>query len=330
MSNLDITSSGTYTVADGNRVKIDIPGGGDVTLQAPAGDDNVDKLTIGFEDNDNQSDVVTIDLSTFDEDGLHIHVRDYDPSHQIILLGGTITGVDPNNSSKLTFTYVGEDGQTYTGVLHLKDGGEKDFTDPNSPIIICFSKGSMILTDKGEVPIENLKAGDMILTRDCGLQPICWVGSRQLDSIDLALNPNLFPIRISKGALGPNIPTRDLWVSPQHRINLGGAASQLLFGIDDVLVAAKHLINGTTIISDTSVSEVTYFHILFDRHQIMYSGGCQSESLHSGEMAITALGQQAADDVFALFPELAEQSSRNSPTTLPVLNAYEARAMLAY
>ncbi len=329
MANINITSSGTYEMGDGDKAKIDISGGGTVTLQAAAGDDNVDKITIEFEDNDSQGDVVTVDLSTFDEDDLHIDIKDYDPSDQIILQGATITGVDPTDSSKLTFTYIGEDGSTYTGYAHLKDSGENDFTDPASPIIICFAKGTLIRTQEGEVPVEELAVGDFVITRDCGPQQIRWIGSRQLDSVDLAQQPDLYPIRIDRGALGEGKPSRVLVVSPQHRFSMGSPATQLLFGQEDVLVSAKHLVNEMTIRRDVTVAEVTYFHILFDSHQIVFSNGSPSESLHTGDMALSALDQETLSEILSLFPELAEKTPRGLQTVHPVLKAYEAQVMLA-
>lgn len=330
MANINISSNGTYTVGDGDKAKIDISGGGNVTLVAPSGNDNVDKFTIEFENNDGQSDVVTVDLSTFDEDDLHIDIKDYDSSDEVVLQGATITGVDPGDSSKLNFTYVGENGNTYSGYIHLKDSGEKNFTDPTSPIIICFCNGSLILTDRGQVPVETLVAGDLLITRDCGLQPILWIGSRKLDSIDLAQCKKMFPVCIRKGALGWNTPTQDLSVSPQHRFCLGGESSQLMFGQEKVLVAAKHMVNGVTIIQDKSVCEVTYFHILLAEHHIIYGNGSPSESLHLSDMAHMAQDQDTFGENSMLFPELADLSDRHNVTALPVLKAYEAKVMMAY
>jgi len=329
VANINITSPGTYEVGDGDKAKIKDPGG-DVTLVAPTGDDNVDKITIEFEKNDGIADKVIIDLSTFDEDGLHIDVKEYDPSDEIVLLGATITGVDPSDSSHLEFTYVGEDGSTYTGYIHLKDKGEKDWTDPDSPIIICFAKDTQILTDHGKVAVQDLRVGDLVVTKDNGTQPIRWIGSRTLEAFYLATHPNLRPVRIKAKALGQHLPCEDLVVSPQHRMLVGGAMAQLLFGCDEVLIAAKHLINDHSIGVDHKMTKVTYFHILFDSHQVVFANDAPSESLFPSDMAISALDQIARAEVVELFPNLDDQTKTSPQTALPVLESYEARVLQAF
>jgi|LGOV01.1.fsa_nt_gb hypothetical protein len=335
---VEITLNDTYTlgdVADKEIFLLNVTGGADVIFVAPADPSSFTKIKIDYGGDDGVSDKATIDLSTFgpeDKNGnpkdLHVDIYNYDPTDQIYLEGAYDFVVDPGDSSKFTFKFIGSDGITeYSGFAHLKDDGEKDWNNPDQPINICFVKGTLILTANGEVPVEDLKAGDQIVTKDCGLQPVRWIGSRQLDSIDLALNPEFAPICIKKGAIDGEKPSRDLSVSPQHRICVSGWKSQLLFGLDTVLVAAKHLVNGKTIIQDTSASEVCYFHILFDRHQIIYSNGSPTESLHTGDVALSALDQSAFEEILTLFPELVDKTSAPRSTVLPVLKAYEARAM---
>lgn len=284
---------------------------------------------------DGISNTVFIDLSTFgplkngSPDRLHIDVYNYDPSDKIILQGAYdfVQIAGGGGGSEWQFTFTGLDNLIYSGMIHLKDDGETNWNDANLPINICFVKGTLILTAQGEIPVEDLKVSDQIVTKDFVLQPIRWIGSRQLDSIDLTLNPEFAPICITKGAIYGENTSRDLSASPQHRICVGGWKSELLFGLDTVLVAAKHLVNGKTITVDTSASEVCYYHILFDEHQIIYSNGYPSESLHTGDVALSALDQTALDEIFALFPELADKTVTSRSTILPVLKAYEVRAM---
>jgi len=327
---VEITTDGTYTVeavANKEIFLINVPGGSDVTLVGPAGGNPVDKIKIDYGGDDGVSDKVTVDLSTFNGN-LHIDLYNYDSSDLIALGGDRTFGAINGEGGKWNLTYVGADGNVYTAYLHLKDSGEKDWNNPAQPINVCFVKGTLILTENGEVPVEHLKTGDRIVTKDSGLQTIRWIGSRRLDSIDLALNPDFAPICIKKGAIDGEQPSYDLSVSPQHRICVSGWKLQVLFGLDTVLVAAKHLVNGETIVQDTSVSEVSYFHILLDGHQIIYSNGSPTESLHTGDVALSALDQASIDEIFALFPELADKSSQTRSTILTVLKAYEAKAML--
>ncbi|WP_353143118.1 Hint domain-containing protein, partial [Paracoccus sp. (in: a-proteobacteria)] len=83
---------------------------------------------------------------------------------------------------------------------------------------MCFIAGTLILTADGEVPIEQIGVGDLVQTRDNGLQPVRWIGSQKLGAAELAAMPKLQPIRVKAGALGPDAPRQDLLVSPQHRV----------------------------------------------------------------------------------------------------------------
>jgi hypothetical protein len=119
------------------------------------------------------------------------------------------------------------------------------------------------------------------------------------------------------------MPTRDLVVSPMHRVLLGGASTQLLFGQDEVLCPAGHLVNGRTILSEPA-PEVEYFHLLFDRHQIVFSLNCASESFYPGGVGLDAFDAAARDEVFALFPELRSLPGRYGSVAREVLKRHEA------
>ncbi len=110
-------------------------------------------------------------------------------------------------------------------------------------VIPCFTPGSLIATPKGERPVEDLKIGDKIITRDNGIQEIRWIGTKSLDWRALGTQPHLKPVLIRKGALGHGLPERDMLVSPNHRVLVANDQTQLYFEEREVLVAAKHLVN---------------------------------------------------------------------------------------
>ncbi len=170
---------------------------------------------------------------------------------------------------------------------------------------ICFVQGSFIATGNGEIPIENLKVGDLIQTLDHGLQPLRWIGRRHLSAVDLAENENMRPIRIHKDVIGAGNGAGDLVVSPQHRILIASKVVQRMFDKKEVLVAAKQLlaIDGVDIAYDFEV--VTYFHILFDQHEIVFANGCPSESLYLGKEALNSLSADGRKEICKLFPEVA-------------------------
>ncbi|MEM7243178.1 MAG: Hint domain-containing protein, partial [Pseudomonadota bacterium] len=140
---------------------------------------------------------------------------------------------------------------------------------------ICFADGTQIETDKCAVAVEDLEEGMLVRTRDNGFQPIRWVGSSTRVG-----KGKLAPIRIAAGTLGN---TRDLRVSPQHRMLLEGWQAELLYGEAEVLAPAKSLVNDQTIRIE-ECDEVEYFHILFDTHEVIFAEGAPSESFHPAEM----------------------------------------------
>lgn len=179
--------------------------------------------------------------------------------------------------------------------------------------IMCFVRGTLIETADGVRPVEDLRQGDLIVTCDNGLQPLRWIGSRTLASADLDAAPWLRPIRITEGALAPNVPSLDLLVSPQHRVLIRSRIAHVMFGAAEVLVAAKQIcnINGIRIAQD--IEEVEYFHMLFDRHEIVLSNGAETESLYTGPEALKSVGATALEEIIAIFPELRNCSGRPVP-----------------
>ncbi|RMC30324.1 hemolysin [Paracoccus alkanivorans] len=189
----------------------------------------------------------------------------------------------------------------------------------NETFAACFAPGTLIATREGERAVETLAVGDLVYTRDCGLQRIRWIGSRLFTAEDLRSSPNLRPIRIRKGSLGKDIPSRDLVVSPQHRILLRNRVAKRMFGGAEVLVAAKHLmeIHGVSLAED--MEEVEYFHIMFGRHQLVYSNGAETESMYAGKMAMKAVPREQAEEIFAIFPELRDVTMKDFPAPARLL-----------
>ncbi len=187
-------------------------------------------------------------------------------------------------------------------------------TDPEP---LCFTAGTMIDTPDGPRAVETLRAGDMVTTRDGGARPLAWTGTRTMTVADRHA-----PVRIAANALGEH---GELVVSPQHRILLADWRADLLFGAADVLVAAKHLVNGDTI-CQLPGGEVTYVHICFDAHEIVFANGLAAESFHVGAHALDTLEEAAREEILEIFPELAAESG-GAVTARPVLKAHEARLL---
>lgn len=202
-------------------------------------------------------------------------------------------------------------GQTITVSADVTSIVGTSRTGTDAAIVICFVQGTLITTADGDVPVEDLKVGDLVQTLDSGLQPLRWVGQRHLDARELTENANLRPIRIRKDVVSAGKGVGDLVVSPQHRILIASKVAQRMFGNTEVLVAAKQLlaIEGVEIAND--FKGVTYFHILFDQHEIVYANGVLSESLYLGREAQRSLTPAGREEIHALFPKV------TSPTFMP-------------
>ena len=195
---------------------------------------------------------------------------------------------------------------------------DQDVTPTQMEAIPCFTPGTLIETALGPQPVETLREGDLVHTMDHGPQPIRWIGQRRVMGVGA-----FAPIRFDRGAIGN---ARPLLVSPQHRMLMTGWRAELHFGQPEVLVAAKHLVNGTTIRVEPR-RDVTYLHLLFDAHEILWAEGVATESLHPGAGLIEADAELRAE-LTALFPELAG-CSVPWPTARPVLRGYETPVVAA-
>lgn len=194
-------------------------------------------------------------------------------------------------------------------------------TLPAAPV--CFTTGTLILTEHGEVPVEDLAAGDLVVTSGGGLAPIRWVGKRTMN----AAGP-FAPVCIAKGALGN---ARDLLVSPEHRMVITDTRATLLFAEDEVLVPAKGLIDSDRIYRSLG-GEITYFHILLDAHEIIFAEGAPTESLFlgGGLASLSGMTKAGIAEVLALFPELEGGLSESGKVARPVLNMAEAKLLASW
>jgi hypothetical protein len=182
----------------------------------------------------------------------------------------------------------------------------------------------MIDTPMGLRRVESLRPGDLVLTRDCGAQPIRWVGRREMSRSDLVRNPALRPVVLTAGALGPDLPNRDMMVSPQHRILFDGPRCQLLFGETEVLVPALQLCGRRGV--GRSTAATAYIHLMFDCHQIIRSDGVWTESFQPGDHSLGAIDAGQRDELLMLFPHLAQGGTY--PAAHASLRLHEARVLL--
>ncbi len=223
---------------------------------------------------------------------------------------GTLTVLADGDLESVIFSYTAENG---AGI------SDSAFVTVNQ--VPCFVEGTKVKTPEGEVAVEHLQVGNLVLTKDDGAQPLRWIGSRTV-----AAAGSFAPIHIRRGTFGEH---GDLWVSPLHRVLVRDPMSELLFAEAEVLVAAKELVDGKNV-RQVEGGEVTYVHLLFDRHQILWSEGLETESFLPGPQIVHALEQDVMNEICTLFPELdPETGAGYGPAARQTLRQYEASLLSA-
>ncbi len=226
----------------------------------------------------------------------------------------------------MTSTQIGSTGNNTNQSVQVDENDNWVAGSINEGTIPCFLVGTMIATKRGEIAVEDLRPGDMVVVRDGGFAPLRWIGSVRANARDEWMESNA-PVCIPRGAIGRNTPARDLYVSPNHRIWMSDASFEMFFAEREVLIPAKHLVGWKGIKQVSYVPEPEYFHLLFDTHQIILSDGMLTESFHPGEVTMDQFEHEARDELLRLFPDLINLASY-SDTARRCLKSYEVPVAL--
>ncbi len=212
---------------------------------------------------------------------------------------------------------------TYTtpesGSVTLSDGTIVTFSNIEN-VFICFTEGARVATPRGERAIDTLAPGDWVLTRDHGPQRLRWIGASSVAGTGRSA-----PIRFDPGTFGNSRP---FLVSPQHRMLYVGCDATLYFDQPEVMVPAKHLVNGGSI-RQVQRETVRYYHLMFDRHEVICADGAWSESFHPGTEGLATLDAPTRETLFGAFPDLRADPRRYGDTARTVLRGWEARVLRA-
>lgn len=195
--------------------------------------------------------------------------------------------------------------------------------------VICFTPGTRIRTERGEVPVEEIAEGDRVQTKDNGLQQVLWKGEKRISGARLYALPELRPIRLRAGALGVDRPEDDLIVSPSHRMLVKGAKARALFNADEVLVRASDLVDDRYVLRDLTLPAVTYVHLLLPRHEVVFANGLETESFHPAGEALDSVEAHSRDRLIDMMPGLAGNPMAYGDYARRVLSRAEAAIMAA-
>lgn len=141
----------------------------------------------------------------------------------------------------------------------------------------CFAPSTLLDTPLGPRPAAAIRAGDQVETADAGPQRVLWSGRLSLPSMGA-----LRPVRLCAPSFGS---ASDLWVLPHHRIAVSGASVEYLFGEDEVLIEARHLVDGCTALQPDQPAVLGWQGILLESHHLLIADGCRIESLFAGALA---------------------------------------------
>lgn len=207
------------------------------------------------------------------------------------------------------------DSDLTDGTDYVKISGSNAGSSQYDDFVTCFAAGTLIDTADGLMPVQDIEVGQLVWTRDAGLQAVRWASSTVTSG-----HGDCAPVIFAPGALGN---TQELVVSQQHRMLISGPHAELLFETPEVLVAAKHLV-GLKGVSLGHSSRLTYCHFMFDRHHIVRANGYLSESFFFAKAAVNALDMAARCELLSLFPSLEQGFDSFGQSALMTLTAREA------
>jgi hypothetical protein len=175
---------------------------------------------------------------------------------------GTLTLSD-DGTPIATVTLAGD----YSGDTFLVTPGPAESSITLVPAVVaCFAEGTRILTDRGLVAVEALRAGDAVVSAFGGLRPVRWIGHRRIELVRHPRPQDVLPVRVQAHAFGLGRPYRDLLLSPDHAVF-----------VDEVLIPVRCLLNGATIVQ-AQCTKVTYFHVELPAHEVILAEGLPCES----------------------------------------------------
>lgn len=175
-----------------------------------------------------------------------------------------------------------------------------------------IARGTHVMTNRGEVRVENLVVGDRVITRDRGMQDIRWIGSHTVD-----ITRENAPILFRKGAIKN---ARDLIVSADQRVVLKGAEAMAVYGVKEVLIPARILVDDVTVIQAVG-GRMEFFQIVTDQHEVIYTEAAASESFMPTPENLNLLPANSRDEVLETFPALRRKPDAYGPCARGFIDA---------
>ncbi len=263
MSASSLTGTGTVTLEDSSKLTVSNAVSSGQTVTFLNDDDTLALGTAnafsGTIDDFAAGDI--IDLTAVSSSGAHANMN-YSTNVLTVTQGShTYTfKFDPTESFAGDFFHISADNGG--------SGPGLDITENTSP---CYCPGTLIRTPDGETPVEDLAIGDQVMTKSGTARAIKWIGRRSYAGRFALGRTDILPVCIKAGALAENTPARDLRISPNHAMYFADENG-------GVLIEAKDLVNGVSIVRADRVEKVEYFHVELESHDVLVAEGALSES----------------------------------------------------
>lgn len=291
------TATDTLTITPVNDAPVNtVPGSqmdnialpGDVVFSAANGN----QISVGDPDNETLSVTLAVSNGTLTLNGT----------------AGLTFGSGGNGTGAMTFTgSINDINAALNGLSYRTDSTDTTAGDVNDILtitsndgsllnsdninidVICFMPGTSIAVPGGEAKVETLRPGDLVMTAAGEAKAVRWIG-RQTVSRVFADPLRVLPVRVKAGALGENVPCRDLLISPDHAVL-----------VDGVLVQAGALVNGSSIVRESDVPQVyTYYHVELDDHSLILAENVAAETFIDN---VNRLGFDNWAEHEALYPD---------------------------
>jgi hypothetical protein len=272
-SNLMIAGDSVQTALVAGDDEITVPLGNEVTVDLLANDSSSvgGELQITHINGQPVSLGDTVTLATGEE----IEITD---AGLVLASAGTELG-----SNTFTYTVEDADGNTDVAFVNLET------------VTPCFLRGTQIRTARGPIPVEALEKGDLVMTKDHGAQPLLWVGRSRRRALGMDA-----PVRFDPGAFGDHGATA---MSANHRLLVRSALAGMHFAEPEVLIRAKDLTHLPGVRLCETGQMIEYYHLLFERHEIVYGDDLPSESFQPGPLALRGFEDGARAELLRLKPE---------------------------
>ena len=163
--------------------------------------------------------------------------------------------------------------------------------------------GANLRTPCGERRVEFLRRGDLVVTRDNGLQAVTLIWTRTITAAELAADPSLAPVTLAPRAIGPMMPQKALMVGGAHRLLIPGWRIDDEDDGENCLVAARD-VDGLELGSEVIDADLTYYNIVFDSAQVFCANGLPVESFTPTEDSMLNIPKVAKEDMHRAFPDL--------------------------